>query len=118
MGKEGKEHFLERMNSVAELRRWSESDQEYMFNIILDYQKKLADEKKWDDIDLARAALKRVDNGEKYDEIFCDEAQDFTQIELALFETKMFDKSTLANQSKRMPQSSWGRYANHQSNWI
>ena len=88
MGKEGKEHFLERMNSVAELRRWSESDQEYMFNIILDYQKKLADEKKWDDIDLARAALKRVDNGEKYDEIFCDEAQDFTQIELAYLKQK------------------------------
>ena len=38
----------------------------------------------WDDLDLVRFALSKIDNGaeyKKYDIIYCDEAQDFTPIE-------------------------------------
>ncbi len=60
------------------------------------YSNKLKEENLWDDLDMVRDILNKIEyvnNYPKYDVIFCDEAQDFTpiEIELILKTSKYFD---------------------------
>ena len=91
-GKKGKDDLLKHVNDIRDLVTWSKNEKEYLISIVFDYQDKLSEEGKWDDLDLARRALKNlewdVSKAGVFDEIFCDEAQDFTEIELGYLAKK------------------------------
>lgn len=58
-----------------------------IFEIYEQYYSKLKSEKYWDDLDMVSHILKKIEYNnpyEQYDVIFCDEAQDFTPIEILL----------------------------------
>ncbi len=60
------------------------SDYENIYRIWKNWYKPAYDGKRWDDLDLIRHILNKMDAGfkfKKYDIIYCDEAQDFTVIE-------------------------------------
>jgi len=59
-------------------------DYENIYRIWKNWYKPTYEGKRWDDLDLIRYILKKLDAGyefSKYDIIYCDEAQDFTSIE-------------------------------------
>ena len=63
------------------------SDYEKIYKIWKNWYIPTYEGKKWDDLDLVRYILNKIDSGfepKKYDIIYCDEAQDFTPIENAL----------------------------------
>ncbi len=60
------------------------TDYEKIYKIFKNWYSPLMDEGKWDDLDLVRYVLQKMDrepNYDKYDIVYCDEAQDFTPIE-------------------------------------
>ncbi|MCS7054312.1 MAG: hypothetical protein NZM09_11355, partial [Ignavibacterium sp.] len=70
------------------------------------YKKHLEDNDYWDDQDLTRAVLTKLENNSfEYPAVFCDEAQDFSNIELELIsELSLFSKRKLEFRDiKRVP---------------
>lgn len=68
------------------------------------YEKICEEEGYWDDQDLAEFLLDRISDDEinisRYPAVFCDEAQDFTQIEIKLIqELMLFSKRNISKQS-------------------
>lgn len=60
------------------------SDYENIYKIWKNWYEPTYAGKRWDDLDLVRLVLRKLDSGfnyQKYDIIYCDEAQDFTVIE-------------------------------------
>lgn len=58
-----------------------------IFELHEKYYSKRKDKQEWDDLDMVAHILKKIELGnpyEQYDVIFCDEAQDFTPIEILL----------------------------------
>lgn len=76
----------------TELARGSKSVSDVTFKLIYEkvwkwYQELCAKEEYWDDQDLVRSVLEHSsDKLSRYPAVFCDEAQDFTKIELELIE--------------------------------
>ncbi len=73
----------------TEHKKVSDDDFIEIYNKIWRWYSNLCnDEQLWDDQDLARTVLKEIANGRissaRYAAIFCDEAQDFTRVELQL----------------------------------
>lgn len=59
-------------------------DYEKIYKIWKNWYLPTYEDKKWDDLDLVRYILNKIDSGyeiDKYDIVYCDEAQDFTPIE-------------------------------------
>ena len=68
-------------------RTVTSSDFECIYKIWSNWYKPFYEGKRWDDLDLVSYVQKKMDTGmkfDRYDIIYCDEAQDFTPIENAL----------------------------------